>query len=215
MLRSYRFLPAILMAALSLSLTPLAAAQDETKLTDLPAGLYDLDLTHASLTWRVKHMGLSLYTARFTDFAAGLTLDPDDIESSGLDVVVQASSVQTDYPLADKKDWNSILGTDSKWFDGKAHPEITFKATKIAITGDDTGTITGDLTLRGETHPFSMDVTFIGATTRHPFRGVAATGFSAVGTLDRTQWGMTYLTNFVAKDVELIIQAEFVKAKDS
>ena len=45
---------------------------------------YKLDPTHASLIWRVKHLGLSNYTARFTDFDATLQFNPDDASATSL-----------------------------------------------------------------------------------------------------------------------------------
>ena len=41
-----------------------------------PAGVYALDPSHASLVFRIDHIGLSRFTARFTDFDAALTFDP-------------------------------------------------------------------------------------------------------------------------------------------
>ena len=43
-----------------------------------PAGTYKLDRAHASLNFRVSHMGFSNYTARFTEMDATLDIEPAD-----------------------------------------------------------------------------------------------------------------------------------------
>jgi hypothetical protein len=63
-----------------------------------PAGTYDLDPTHASLTWQVNHFGLSNYTARFTGISGTLEFDPEDLSASVLDITVDPASVETDFP---------------------------------------------------------------------------------------------------------------------
>ncbi|MEM6903547.1 MAG: YceI family protein, partial [Pseudomonadota bacterium] len=36
----------------------------------VPSGTYVLDPTHASIVWKISHLGLSDYTARFNSFDA-------------------------------------------------------------------------------------------------------------------------------------------------
>ena len=68
-----------LIAAAALAYVAFAAAPALAQAApiDAPAGEYVLDKTHASITWKVKHLGLSNYTARFASFDSVLVLDPD------------------------------------------------------------------------------------------------------------------------------------------
>ncbi len=185
----------------------------ETPLAELPAGVYSLDETHASLTWKVSHLGLSNYTARFTNFDADLTLDPAAPENSSLTATIDPMSIETDYPHVEKKDFNKKLATGEDWFNAVAHPQITFKSTALTKTSDTTGTMTGDLTFLGVTKPVTLDVTLNGAMASHPFTNQPALGFSARGSLERSDWGMeAYLPN-IGNEVEIIIEAEFTKAE--
>ena len=59
-----------------------AHAQDMTPYADMPAGVYNIDQTHAQIIWQVSHLGLSDYTARFSEFDAQLTFDPKNPENS-------------------------------------------------------------------------------------------------------------------------------------
>lgn len=178
---------------------------------EAPAGTYKLDPTHASLTWRVKHMGLAFYTARFTKFDATLDIDPAKAEAARLSVTVDPLSVRTDYPLAAKKDFDKELAEGSKWFDGNAHKSITFQSTSVARTGDSTAKVAGNLTLRGVTKPVTLDVTLNGAMKLHPLRKKPALGFSATATIKRSEFGMTALLGpALADEVQLVIEAEML-----
>ena len=83
--------------------------KDRVPVSQLPPGVYQLDRGHASLTWKVDHLGLSDYTARFATFDAQLTLTPDDLSKSKVEVTVDPASVRTDYPYADQKDFDKKL----------------------------------------------------------------------------------------------------------
>ena len=89
-----RLLPAVIAALLTV---PAAAAT-----LDVPSGRYEADPAHTSVTWRVLHLGLSHYTARFTKIGSTIMLDAADPAASKLDVTIDANSVRTDFPFADK-----------------------------------------------------------------------------------------------------------------
>ncbi|MEM8935777.1 MAG: YceI family protein [Pseudomonadota bacterium] len=188
--------------------TTAAHAQNMTPFAEMPAGDYALDLSHASLIWKVSHMGLSNYAGRFTNFEGTLTLDPADPASSAISVTIDPSSVETDYP-GTSKDWNAELADKENWFNSDAFPEISFVSTGIELTGDNTGVLTGDLTFLGITKPATLDVTFNGAFAERPFSGLPTIGFSATGSLMRSDWGLDYLTPGIGDGVQLLIEAEF------
>src|ERR1700692_3091247 len=81
-------------AALSLALASAAAVSAEIK---APKGTYKNDPYHSSLTFKIDHMGLSHYTARFTKFNATLDFDPGKLANSSVTVSVDPTSVRTDY----------------------------------------------------------------------------------------------------------------------
>ncbi|MCG8443202.1 MAG: YceI family protein [Caulobacterales bacterium] len=190
---------------------------------DAPAGAYTLDKTHASVTWKVSHLGLSAYTARFTDFDAALELDPAEPANSSVTATINAASIVTDYPgdykagHADSgfETWDEDLARNAKWFNSDEFPEITFTSTGIEVDGENTGKMTGELTFLGVTQPVTLDVTFNGSLNPHPFAPISAVGFSATTTLDRTTFGMTNYAPNIGADVEILIEAEFHQPVDS
>ncbi|MCH2038360.1 MAG: YceI family protein [Rickettsiales bacterium] len=198
------------LAALSVSSLSTTHAAP-TGYQEMPAGVYQLDNTHASLIWKVSHLGLSNYTARFTDFDANVTFDPENPEMSKVTASINPTSIETDYPNVETKDFNKKLSDGEDWFNSKTFPEITFTSTGIKRTGDNKGIMTGNLSFLGVTKPVSLDVTFNGAFAKQPFSQKPTLGFSASGNLKRSDWGMdTYVPN-IGDEVALLIEAEFVK----
>ena len=176
---------------------------------DAPAGTYKLDPTHASVVWKVSHLGLSNYTARFGKLDATLTYDPADPTKSQLTATVDPASVKTEYPNAATKDFDKELRDDPRFFKVGQFPEIKFVSTKLEKTGEKTGKMTGDLTFMGQTKPVTLDVTFNGSYKEHPLSKKPAVGFSATGTVKRSAYGMDAMVPFIGDDVTVLIETEF------
>lgn len=187
-----------------------AAVAAQAEPLDVPAGTYKVDPTHASLTWKVSHLGLSNYTARFTKLTAELSFDPANRGQSKISVTVDPNSIRTDYPFADKKDFDKNLSTGEEWFNSGKYPEISFVSTKVEMTGANTANVTGDLTLLGVTKPVVLDVKLNKAMKEHPFAKKPALGFSGTTTIKRSEFGMTKYVPMIGDDVLLLIEAEFL-----
>lgn len=193
-------------AAASAQAEPAAASKDigETNaLTALPAGEYVVEKTHAYVTFSYSHGGLSNPILSFRSFDATATVEPDDLAASTLRVTIDPASIDSAVPRFDEH----LKSADM--FDVAAHPEITFVSTDLDVTGD-SGTLTGDLTMKGITKPVTLDVVLNGAGENRD--GVPAFGISATGQLDRSEWDLGYAAPFVGTDVDLRIEAEFMMA---
>jgi len=171
----------------------------------------EVDISHASVIWKVSHLGFSTYVGRFNDFTADLTLDSEDFTNSRVDVDIKVDSIDTDYPFADEKDFNKILAEE--WFNSEEHPSIIFKATSVSALVDNKAIVSGDMTLLGESHPVELDVTFNKAVASHPFKKVPAIGFSATTAIDRTVWGLSKNAPGIGAQVAIEIEGEFLKSK--
>lgn len=181
---------------------------------DMPEGNYAVDLTHASVVWKVSHLGLSDYVARFADFDANIDFNPNDIAQSKVTATINPMSIQTAYPNPEKEDFNNVLATDKGWFNAGEFSSIKFNSTSIKMTGETTAIMTGDLTFLGVVKPVELDVTFNGAMLRQPFSGKPTMGFSASTLIKRSEWGMNKYVPSIGDDVEVMIEGEFVKADD-
>lgn len=182
--------------------------------TEAPAGAYTLDRAHASLIFRVNHLGFSNYTARFKRFDAKLQFDPADPAQSRVTAAIDARSIETDFPDPAKLDFNALLQNE-QWLNAAQFPEMTFRSTRVELTGANTARLHGELALRGVTRPVTLDAVFNGGYAGHPMDPNARIGFSARGALKRSEFGIAFgvppagSTFGVGDAVEIIIEAEF------
>lgn len=201
---------AVSCAVIGLSAAP-AFAQEMNPYSELPAGVYNVDKSHASLIWKVSHAGLSNYTARFKSFTADITFDPADITKSSVVASIDPTSLETDYVATAEKDFNKNLITEEQWLNAGKFPEITFKSTKVETTGENTGKIHGDLTFLGVTKPVVLDAVFNGAYKVQPFNQKPTLGFSATTSISRSEWGLATYVPMIGDKVDIAIEAEFNK----
>ncbi len=127
---------------------------------------------------------------------------------------IDARSIETDFPDPAKLDFNAELQND-QWLNTAQFPEMTFRSTKVETTGPSSVRINGELNLHGITRPMILNATFNGGYAGHPMDPHARIGFSAQGSLKRSEFGVAYgipapgTTMGVGDDVNVIIEAEF------
>lgn len=174
----------------------------------VPAGRYVADPAHTNVLWMLSHFGTSTYIGRFSDIKATLALDAADPTKSVLTATIDPKSVDTNYPAKDK-DFNAEVSGEA-FFDAAKFDTITFVSKEITTTGADTGTVTGDLTFHGVTKPMTLDVKLNAALNPHPMYKKPVVGFSATGTIKRSDFGVSALAGPIGDDVKLMIETEFV-----
>ena len=96
------------------------------------------------------------------------------------------------------------------FFNAKELPEMTFTSTKIEKTGPKTGRMTGNLTLLGKTNPVTMDIKY-NRKAAHPRIKKTFVGFTAIGTLKRSDYGMRFLLPGIGDGVRIRIEALAVR----
>jgi len=179
-----------------------------------PAGAYTLDPSHASLLFRIDHLGFSHYTARFRHFEAALQFDPAHPERASVRASVDVRSLETDFPEPAKIDFNAML-LGEQWLDAAQFPLMRFHSTSVDAMDGNRLHIRGELELRGVTRPMLLEATYNGGYAGHPMDPRARIGFSAHGTLKRSEFGIVAgipppgSHMGVGDEVEVIIEAEF------
>jgi polyisoprenoid-binding protein YceI len=177
----------------------------------VPAGQYTLDKAHASLLFRVSHLGFSHWTARFSRFDATARFDPAKPAGNQLTVSIDPTSINADNVPAGFLD--TLQGPE--WLDAGKFPQMTYRSNRVEAAGANGLRIYGDLTLHGVTRPVVLDATYNGGYLGHPMDPHARVGFSAHGTLKRSEFGIAYgipqpgSTMGVSDAVEFTIEAEF------
>lgn len=197
----------IVLAGMMLGTASSAADLDGLKAS---SGTYVNDPGHTRFLWRIDHLGLTNYTARINDVDIQLEFDANDVASSSVTAVIDPKSVDTGY--VGEEDFDAKIATDESILNATAHPTIEFTSTTIVKTGPKTMAVTGDLTLLGITRPVTLDVVLSGSTDEHPFVNVPALGFAATATVDRTEFGLDFLSGTGLGDqIEIEIHAEFIR----
>lgn len=165
---------------------------------------YIYDPAHTQIFFSVNHLGFSFSTGRFNAFSGDFTFDPAQVEKSQVNATIDINSLD----MA-SDEWDTHLkGKD--FFNAEKFPQMAFKSTKVEKTGEKTGKLTGDLTLLGVTKPVTLDVTWNGSGP-HPMTKNMIAGFSANGSLKRSDFGMTYGLGMVGDDIKIMINVEGIR----
>src|SRR5207302_1099712 len=108
-------------------------------------GTWQFDPFHTQVEFAAKHLGMMTVRGHFTEISTAGTIDPDHPEASSVEVTMQAASIRTHNENRD----NDLRS--SNFLEVDKYPAITFKSTKIEPAGQDRYTMTGDLTIKGNT----------------------------------------------------------------
>ena len=171
------------------------------------AQTFNIDPAHTTVAFLVNHLGYSNMLGRFNTVEGEFELNEGDPAASKVSVKIMTESVDTNHAKRDEH----LRSPD--FFNSAEFPEMTFVSTSIEKTGDNSGTVTGDLTLLGVTKAVTMDVEF-NKKAEHPlpqYNGILTAGFSARGKLKRSDYGMKYALGGIGDEIELIIEAEGAK----
>lgn len=166
---------------------------------------YKIDPAHTAVAFIVNHIGFSNVIGRFNTVGGDISFDKDAVEKSTVNVTIDSTSIDTNHAKRDEH----LRSPD--FFNAKEFPKLTFKSTRIEKTGDKTGKLHGDLTMLGVTKPVVLDITF-NKDGVSPASKLETAGFSARGTVKRTDFGMKYGAPAVGDDIQLLIEIEAVKS---
>ncbi len=172
-----------------------------TDLSKVEGGVFNIDKNHARMIFSYSHFGYSISYGLFTDFSGKLNFDPKAPAAGSLEVAVNLDGIETTVPKLNEH----LKGAD--FFNVAKFPSATFKSTAVAVTGPTTGTVTGDLTLKGVTKPVTLQVVFNGGGVN--MQKAYDLGFNAVGQIKRSDFGLGAYVPAVGDDVTLTISTEF------
>jgi polyisoprenoid-binding protein YceI len=147
-------------------------------------GNWTFDPMHTQVEFSAKHLGMMTVRGHFAEVNATGELYPDNPEKSSVDVTINTASIRTHN---DKRD-NDLRS--SNFLEVEKYPTIRFKSTKIELKNPDKGTMTGDLTIKGVTHPVTLNVVKYGEFN-DPMMGHRI-GYAAETKINRKDFGMAF-----------------------
>lgn len=130
-------------------------------------GTYELDPSHSSVNFKIKHFDVSYTFGRFNKVTGSFTIDADPAKSK-IAIEIDPASVYT----ADKKRDDHLKSPD--FFNVAQYPKATFTSTAIKAVGADYQ-VTGDLEIHGTKKSVSTTFQLVGSGP-HPMVPGAAAG---------------------------------------
>ncbi len=158
----------------------------------------DTNGAHASINFKVSHLGYSFIKGRFNKFDGQFSYDADDIETSQVTVNVDTRSLDSNHAERDKH----IKSSD--FIDAGKFSTATFISSKVTAKEDGNFAISGDLTLHGVSKPITINANFIGAG-KDPWGGYRA-GFQGTTRLQLADFGITVMGPASYVDMELHVE---------
>lgn len=174
--------------------------------TQLFTGVYELDRTHSTVQFGVRHVGVSTFRASFAEIDARLAIADGAASLEGRALVESISIVEPDFRE------HVVRGAD--FFAADEHPSLTFHSTSVTLRDDGTATVSGELAIRGLSRPVTAHGRYR-PPLEDPF-GSHRVGLELSTTVDRRSWDLSWQMplpgggDALGWEVELTIHLELV-----
>lgn len=162
----------------------------------------DTERAHASVNFRIKHLGFSWLVGRFDNFNGTFVFDEEAPENSSVKVEIDTASVNTNHAERDKH----LRGKD--FLNSAKHPKATFESTSVKMDGDK-AVIAGNLTLNGVTKEIEIDAVRVGGG-KDPWGGYRE-GFQGTTSLPLKDFDINFDLGPASKNVELTLEVEGIR----
>src|SRR5713226_3251938 len=171
---------------------------------------WQFDPYHTQVEFAAKHLGMMTVRGHFPEISTTGHIDPDHPEASSVEVTIQTASIRTHNPQRD----NDLRA--SNFLEVDKYPTMTFKSTKIEAAGQDRFTMTGNLTIKGNTRLVTLSVVKYGEFN-DPNMGHRI-GYSAEGKINRRDFGMKFDVMLdgkfiVSNEIQINIEGELIESK--
>jgi len=153
---------------------------------------------HASINFKVSHLGYSFIQGRFNTFSGEFSYDANDVEASKVSVNIDTTSLDSNHAERDKH----LKGSD--FINVGKFATSTFVSNKVVKNTDGSLAISGDLTLHGVTKNITLDTQIIGEG-QDPWGGYRV-GFEATTRLELKDFGIKVLGASSYADMNLQVE---------
>ncbi len=173
---------------------------------------WEIDPTHSSFQFKVRHMTVSNVKGDFGKSRGVVTIDDKDITQTKVEVAIEVTSVNTGHSQRDEH----LRGPD--FFDVAKYPTISFVSRKVTRGDADRLRVIGDLTIHGVTREITVDVEGLTPEVKDP-GGNSRRGATATTKINRRDFGMIWnkvLDNgglVVGDEVAIYVEVELVRKR--
>jgi polyisoprenoid-binding protein YceI len=151
----------------------------------MPAATYDIDSTHSSAHFSVRHLMISNVKGEFTKVSGKVTFDPDNPKDSTVEATIDVSTLHT---RDEQRDGHL---KSPEFFDVAQFPEIKFVSTSIEPDGKYEYLVKGNMTIHGVTKEVALQVEGPTPEVKDPW-GNLKTGATASTVIDRRDFGLKW-----------------------
>jgi polyisoprenoid-binding protein YceI len=137
---------------------------------------------HASINFKIKHLGYSWLTGRFDKFGGKFSYDPANVSASKIEVNIDTSSINSNHAERDKH-----LRSDD-FLDVSTFANAKFVSESVTKKAGDKLEVKGVLTLHGVSKTITIDAQAVGEG-KDPWGGYRA-GFSGTTTIALTDFAI-------------------------
>jgi polyisoprenoid-binding protein YceI len=175
-------------------------------------GTWKFDPMHTQVEFSAKHLGMMTVRGHFAEVTATGEIHPDHPERTSVEATINTASIRTHNEQRD----NDLRS--SNFLEIDKYPTMTFKSTKIEMVGPDRAKLTGDLTIKGNTKPVTLNVVKYGEFN-DPNMGHRI-GYAAEGQINRKDYGMRFEMMLdgkfiVSNEIQINIEGELVEAPET
>jgi polyisoprenoid-binding protein YceI len=178
-----------------------------TILTQIPSAVYNVDPSHSSVGFEVKHMGIATVRGRFGAFEG-------TIDATGDAPVLQGTVEVGTIDTGDANRDGHLKGPE--FFDADQQPKISFHSAATEVGSGGEITLTGEITIKGITKPIELTGE-VAENGEDPW-GNERIGLELSSAIDRREfdlkWNQTLPNGnlLVANDVKLLVSVSAVKS---
>jgi len=151
----------------------------------MPAFVYDIDPTHSSAHFSVRHLMISNVKGEFTKVTGTVTWDPDNPASSKVEATIDVSSLHT---RDEQRDGHL---KSAEFFEVAQYPDIKFVSKSVQPDGHDEYLVKGDMTIHGVTREVELHVEGPTPEVKDPWGNLKA-GAAATTKINRKDFGLTW-----------------------
>lgn len=174
------------------------------------AATYTIEPAHSSAHFKVRHLMIANVRGEFSKVSGTVVFDASNPAASSITAEIDVNSINTREPDRDKH----LKSAD--FFDAGNYPTMKFQSKKVEADGPQAYRVTGDLTIRGNTHEVVLAVTGPTPEIKDPW-GYTRRGAECAAKVSRKDFGLLYNPVLetggvvVGDEIEISIEVELVK----
>lgn len=172
----------------------------------LPTQTYVIQPEDADLNFSVKPLGFPSVKGSFAGFDGSVVVEKAAEDKISVEATVDLDSVTFN------SDWYENVVKSPAWFDVENHPQAVFAGSLDGWDGEGTGTIAGQITVKGITKPAEFSIR-LNCDVNDPCP-IDAVGFSGEIILNRRDFDMTEFRGLVGNKVTLKFSGALVTADE-